>query len=63
MKLAKKITVDLTNNTLAIDGEQFEYYIQPGVEIMGLADPNGVPTVNISIFAETVEVIPAGEKA
>lgn len=63
MKLAKKITVDCATATMVIDGEQFGYYVQPGVAIDGLADPNGLPTVTVSIFAESVEVIPAGVKA
>lgn len=61
-KLAKKITVDQEHKQILIDGELFPYHVMPGVEVDGLLDKNAIPTVHISIFAETVEVIPEVQK-
>lgn len=57
-KLAKKITLNQETKQIFIDDELFPYYITPGVEVSDLLDKNAIPTVHISIFAETVEVIP-----
>lgn len=61
MKLADNITIDCEKNTMSIDGEQFPYYIQPGVSIDDLANKDGIPIVTLSVFAKSITVIPGGQ--
>jgi hypothetical protein len=56
--LAKKITVDLHAKRLYVDGVEFPWHVSADdIEITGLG-PDSMPTVRLSILAETVEVIP-----
>lgn len=59
VKLPKKAVVDLANEKLYIDGEEFPWFItEEGVEVSGLLDRNVLPTLTFTMFSETVEVIP-----
>lgn len=58
--VAKKVTIDLQDNILLIDGEPFPYAVQPGLDVMDLGNPAALPYVNLALYAETFEVIPKG---
>lgn len=58
--LPKKAVLDLRCNKLFIDGEEFPWYItEDGVDVAGLCGRHTIPTLSFTIFAETVDVIPA----
>lgn len=59
--LAQKVTVDLKQKKLFIDGVEFPWYIsEDGVDITGMAANNELPMVSFTILAADVEVIPEG---
>lgn len=61
-KLAEKITVDLEKKQIFIDGELFPYHVMPGVQVRDILDSNSLPTVELHVFANTIEVIPEVKK-
>jgi hypothetical protein len=62
-KLPDIAVVDLNDNTLTLDGEKFPYYItQDGIDVDRLGDPNSLPTIGLTLFTHTVQVIPKRKK-
>lgn len=56
--LAQKITVDLKQRKLSINGIEFPWYIsEDGVNIIGLASKNELAMVSLTLLATDVEVI------
>jgi hypothetical protein len=63
-KLPKTAVLDLRCNKLLIDGEEFPWYItEDGVDVAGLIGNHTIPALSFTIFAETVDVIPADSDA
>jgi len=61
-RLLKKAVLDLRCNKLFVEGEEFPWYItEDGVDVSSLMDSNAIPTLSFTIFAETVDVIPADD--
>lgn len=59
--LAQKVTVDLKQKKLFINGVEFPWYIsEDGVDITGLAANNELAMVSFTMLAVDVEVIPEG---
>lgn len=60
--IPQKITVDMKQKKLFINGSEFPWYItEDGVNILGLASNNELATVQLTLLATDVEVIPEGD--
>lgn len=59
-EFAKKITIDEQRKKLFINGVEFPWHVtEDGFYVTRLLANNEIPTVSFTVFAETVEVIPA----
>jgi hypothetical protein len=59
-KLPKKATVDLKSGKVFFDGEEVPWYIEEGgVDILDLGSKNSLPLIQLRLFADTIEVLPA----
>lgn len=59
MATPAKITYDLNDGTLSVDGTPFPWEITTEGPLMQyLTDREGMCSVMVSIYAETVEIIP-----
>lgn len=60
--LAQKVTVDLKQKKLFINGVEFPWYIsEGGVDIAGLAASDELAMVSLTLLAADVEVISEGD--
>lgn len=56
--LPKKITVDLRDRRVYVDGEEFPWFLgAEGVDVMDLATEEALPGIRLRILAETIDVI------
>jgi hypothetical protein len=60
--LPKKAVLDLRCDKLYIDGAEFPWYIsEDGIQVSGLGARDAVPALTFTIFADSIEVIPADD--
>lgn len=60
-KLAKSIVIDKRAGKVLIDGEEFGFHVRPEVEVSA-SFRRGIPSeVTLTVFADSVEIIPADE--
>lgn len=60
--IASKVTLDLAQKKLFIDGTEFPYAISDdGVSLSDLGSSKSLQAVTLTFFADDVEVIPAGK--
>jgi hypothetical protein len=58
-ELPKKVTIDLASKKLFVNGEEFPWHLtEEGPRLMALTDPDALPSVTLTFYAEDVEVIP-----
>ena len=61
-EIARKVVVDLAQKKLFINGDEFPWAIsEGGVSLTALGSKNELQGVSFTMFADDVEVLPAGK--